>query len=841
MRPLSLTLDGFRSYAARIELDWRPYRLVGVVGPIGSGKSSVLDAITFALFGMTPSEKVNTKSLIHQRADIAQVELVFSVDHQVWRAVRAIRRNGQSEHALFRFESDEAFLKGAKPIEMVVKKGEVDARVRLLLGMDFDAFGRSALLAQGRFAELLRATPTQRDDVLKGVFGFDRVVTMERLAKQRRDGAKRDLEELGRKSESFKEDTAQLEIATTEAVRAEAIWQRFEVVDPVIAGLDQQIADVTGEIAENAVAIRALEDVTQRLPDPQESAEWIEDASSTEAGSARLNKELAAGEKVVLTAEAKLVELRSISGGEAAVEDASELIIALHGQEIVLRQATDRLTASTEESTRVSADLKAATSAFRSAEKQADKAFTRLNEAEHESTNSQDTWHAAQHADMASALRSELVGGHTCPVCLQAVDDVPTVASEGDLSALGAEADAGVKQVDAAFKVLAEAQRDVVRVEGKLEALRVTVGSLDEREQQEAGAVEVATLTRSETKTKLEGMLGKGDPVEILNARKKTLAATRSEVESANQEVRRLQDLKATQVTAMQESMSRLASLRLKLSELAGRLDLDLQIPEKVEGVSEAIVVVRDTWTERRRALTESQETLTVQIEQISRTMNEQRAAVGIAADASWSEALADVRVRVERARTELAVRTERIEAAGSLVADTKTAEDVFATYSSLAQELRPSRFLNYLLEEERSALAELGSHQFEDLTDGRYRFSDDGEFAIVDLTAAEQVRKSETLSGGETFLASLALALALAEMMTRSGGRIDAFFLDEGFGSLDPEHLDLALAGIERLVAGDEDRLVVLVSHVPDMVDRIEQLIRLDKDPHTGATRVIV
>jgi len=108
-----------------------------------------------------------------------------------------------------------------------------------------------------------------------------------------------------------------------------------------------------------------------------------------------------------------------------------------------------------------------------------------------------------------------------------------------------------------------------------------------------------------------------------------------------------------------------------------------------------------------------------------------------------------------------------------------------------LAGDLQPSRFLGFLLEEERAELAELGSEHFSQLTDGGYRFTDDDRFDIVDLNAANAKRKADSLSGGETFLASLALALALAEMVARGGGRLDSFFLDEGFGSLDPEHLD--------------------------------------------------
>jgi exonuclease SbcC len=132
-----------------------------------------------------------------------------------------------------------------------------------------------------------------------------------------------------------------------------------------------------------------------------------------------------------------------------------------------------------------------------------------------------------------------------------------------------------------------------------------------------------------------------------------------------------------------------------------------------------------------------------------------------------------------------------------------------------------------------------LGSEHFEELSGGRYRFTDDGTFGVVDLMAAEQVRASDSLSGGETFLASLGLALALAEMVSRQGGRLDAFFLDEGFGSLDAEHLDLAMSGVERLVTA-ADRLVVVVSHVAALRDRIEDLVVLDKDELTGDTRVL-
>ena len=130
-----------------------------------------------------------------------------------------------------------------------------------------------------------------------------------------------------------------------------------------------------------------------------------------------------------------------------------------------------------------------------------------------------------------------------------------------------------------------------------------------------------------------------------------------------------------------------------------------------------------------------------------------------------------------------------------------------------------------------RGALRELASTHFEELTDGDYRFAEDDTFRIVDRNAGGAIRDPDSLSGGETFLASLALALALADMVTRGGGRLDSFFLDEGFGSLDPEHIERAMRGIEHLVGSGGDRLVILVSHVEQMHELLEDLIVLDKD----------
>lgn len=119
-------------------------------------------------------------------------------------------------------------------------------------------------------------------------------------------------------------------------------------------------------------------------------------------------------------------------------------------------------------------------------------------------------------------------------------------------------------------------------------------------------------------------------------------------------------------------------------------------------------------------------------------------------------------------------------------------------------------------------------------MTDGSYGFADD--FRVIHRPTGQQ-RPSKTLSGGETFLASLSLALGLMEIAGRSGGRLEASFLDEGFGSLNPNALDRALAELGRRANGG--RMVALVSHVPEVADYIRghgHVLRVRRD-ETGSS----
>jgi DNA repair protein SbcC/Rad50 len=134
--------------------------------------------------------------------------------------------------------------------------------------------------------------------------------------------------------------------------------------------------------------------------------------------------------------------------------------------------------------------------------------------------------------------------------------------------------------------------------------------------------------------------------------------------------------------------------------------------------------------------------------------------------------------------------------------------------------------------------LAAQASDQLLRISDGRYSLiADEGSFEVVDHHNADERRSVATLSGGETFLASLSLALALSaglrELAGTAAGRLEAIFIDEGFGALDPETLDVVVDALERLREGD--RMVGVITHVPTLAERIPSGLSVEKNGNSS------
>lgn len=189
------------------------------------------------------------------------------------------------------------------------------------------------------------------------------------------------------------------------------------------------------------------------------------------------------------------------------------------------------------------------------------------------------------------------------------------------------------------------------------------------------------------------------------------------------------------------------------------------------------------------------------------------------------------------RSRSEAQSLARRAEDAADLLLRKQQALTTAHVASSLEQQLRADRFPRWLLGSALDLLVADASAHLLTLSGGQFDLThDDGAFFIIDHADAESRRDVSTLSGGETFQASLALALALSQHVTtmadRTAAALDSLFLDEGFGTLDEGALDTVASTLEQLSASS-DRMVGIVTHVKALAERVPVRFVVARDQH--------
>ena len=151
-----------------------------------------------------------------------------------------------------------------------------------------------------------------------------------------------------------------------------------------------------------------------------------------------------------------------------------------------------------------------------------------------------------------------------------------------------------------------------------------------------------------------------------------------------------------------------------------------------------------------------------------------------------------------------------------------------------LSAALKPGAFPKWLTLRRSRALLIHASRLLEQMSGGRYTFAElddeNAEWRVIDNDSG-LARTPASLSGGEQFIASLALALGMVEMMARSGGRLESLWLDEGFGSLDRSNLDAAIEALASVAA--RGRMVAVISHIRAVADQVSHVLAVTR----GAT----
>ena len=163
-----------------------------------------------------------------------------------------------------------------------------------------------------------------------------------------------------------------------------------------------------------------------------------------------------------------------------------------------------------------------------------------------------------------------------------------------------------------------------------------------------------------------------------------------------------------------------------------------------------------------------------------------------------------------------------------------RTSEEVSLAHKvlkDLSAALKPGAFPKWLTLRRSRALLVHASRLLEQMSGGRYAFAElddeDAEWRVIDNDSG-LARTPASLSGGEQFIASLALALGMVEMMARSGGRLESLWLDEGFGSLDRSNLDAAIEALASVAA--RGRMVAVISHVRAVADQVSHVLAVTR-----------
>jgi exonuclease SbcC len=263
--------------------------------------------------------------------------------------------------------------------------------------------------------------------------------------------------------------------------------------------------------------------------------------------------------------------------------------------------------------------------------------------------------------------------------------------------------------------------------------------------------------------------------------------------------------------------------------------ELDLGLPpDRAEARCDSIAALTAWGTSARTTLSAVQASTTAESEQASASLIAVAQSHTEETPEDAKEALELLKVADQAAVRDAAVALAAVEECERRIAERETIEaeataerEQIALLTALAGDLREDRFGEYIVQETIGLLSARASEELLRISGGRYSLAARGDdFQVIDHHNADEQRSVKTLSGGETFLASLALALALSrhigELASEGlGAKLESVFIDEGFGTLDPATLEDVIDALERLRA---DNLVVgVISHVPELAQRIQ------------------
>ena len=920
MRPLKLTVSAFGPYADRVTLDLDQLGESGlylITGDTGSGKTSIFDAITFALFGETSGEIRNAAMLRSKYADAdtpTEVELEFAYGNKTYK----VKRNPTYQRPSKRgsgfttcYANAELHYPDGRPPETQLSR--VNKAIEEIIGLSFNQYSRIAMIAQGEFQKLLNADTKERQGIFRSIF---KTGIFERFQNDLNSCAR----DLARQCETVQnsiiqylsgircDENSPLSANADLASQGKLPPEEIDTLIQTLIEADAQLrSDLTAEIersdkkiesisvrisaAEEARKNRAsLEEARRSLSESEEEESRLLAALALETDRkpeidriasecASLEKELSAYNELASIEQAvtdtknalqrdfdrRIDVSKALNDKKAKRLSLQEELLSLAdaGENLIrIKQQSDNLKKGISDVKNLQESLSQCDLLHRSLTDAQEKFRTSQLNADEQSRKAV-LLRSRFNAEQAGLMAASLTEGQPCPVCGSTHHPRKAAASET------APSEAEVIRAEKAASAIQDAANRESEKAHEIRGQYNTVArSLRERAVSLVGTDDLndlsAVLTESlETSKRLLSECEEKCAQETKQvARKNELTQLLPEYDEKIQELSDQQGTLSEAVSAHKAKLDALSeqadSVRSGLhyqtkKQAADKID---SLRKKISDYEERVKKLREDHS-TRKALSAGFNGQIHQLETILKDVREE----DIAGLTNEKEAFTEARRLLDAKRESAGIR---------LQANSDVLKNIRNCSEDLQELRRKYQWMNALSEtasgnikgKEKISLesyvlttyfdrilARATKHMLQ-MSSGQYdlirnksseslRSQSGLELNVLDHVNGTE-RSVRTLSGGESFLASLSLALGMSEeiMETAGGIRLDAMFVDEGFGSLDDETLQQAMRALQSLTDGH--RLVGIISHVSELRNQIDNQIVVKKD-RTGKSSAVI
>ena len=918
MRPLKLTIAGFGPYAGVQEINFEDLGKSGlylITGDTGAGKTTIFDALTFALFGEASGENREPGMLRSKYAkaeDPTYVELTFAYGGKEY----TVKRNPEYERAKTRGtgttkQTADAVLTYPDG-HVVTKLKDVDKSIREIIGLTREQFSQVAMISQGDFRKLLQADTKERQKIFRDIFGTGLFVTLQNQLKEKASQVREQKDQASRSIQQYISGMAcdGDSPLSVDAKKAKAGQLPIADVMVLFENLLQADRDAEDQLDIKLAEIEAeLEKITAQLTQAEAYAAAKKSLAANERAETDQVAALAAAQVAMKEAQATIPEqeevAKSITQIELLLPSYDELktktdalgdaqkkaatakadqqaagaskttladeIAALKSEQLTLADAAaekEKLTADRQKLTDRKAKLQALIGSLADLNTQRKTLSEKQAEylsADAESTRLLQEYEAKNRAflsEQAGIIASTLRDGIACPVCGSITH--PNLATLSENAPSEAEVKKAKKAYDAAQKATEKASLAAGKQQGIVTTTEAAI--LKETENLLPGTAleDAAPAAQAQVDDLAEQITALNTQIaaaETQVARKQTLDSLIPEKETALSQVE-------TKLTTAREQIAALTASAEELEKQIAALHEKLAFPDKAAAEAE-----KKTLQSKLQRLKNARTAAETGFNQCKENLAATRAALeqlrkqlegGTEADVgelkNQKETLTTQKNTITATQKTIHTRITTNESAQMNIAKKQTEMEVlerkYAWMKALADTANgnlsgkdkimletyiQTTYFDRILQRANIRLRKMSDGQY-DLkrrrTAGNKQSQSGLELDIVDHINTTE-RSVNTLSGGEAFLASLALALGLSDEVQMSTGiKLDTLFVDEGFGSLDSEALSKAYHTLAGLTEGN--RLVGIISHVAELKEKIDRQIVVTKDKMGGSSAAI-